>query len=898
MVKQDYIELSTFAGGFDKGDPESQLPTEGKSSESSSLSPDELKLVLLRLGVISDNEYHDTLINPSDIQLSLLVRYMINKIETLLISDSITILRDALSEHLGDVNFLHEDYNLISMLINNIPDADLETETFPSEPLPNFKNKTYLHLINWNVQLRLEASLIRFHSPYPEIRAITDPFDDPTIPVETFRVYVIGIFWTILGGIINNFFIHRMPSIKLTSHTVQILLLPCGKLWERYMPNKKIRVGNCIIHLNPGPWTYKEMMLTTIMYSCSAGTPYSVYNIFVMKLDLFYGLKWVTFTYQLILTLSTQFLGFGFAMVMKRICVYPAKAIWPTILPTIALNRALLSEEESNSNIHGWRISRYSFFCLICLASFSYNFIPSYFITAISNFNWPTWFEPNLLILTNVTGSNTGLGLNLFPSLDWNILDSYNCLAIPFFTYVNHYIGSLIAFVVILIVYYTNNKWTGYIPINSNKLFDNEGKVYNIRNIIDEKSMFDNDKYQQYLPPYFSAASLVLYGAYYALYPFAILYHFITEWTSIKTSFKHIGELFINSFKFGQKNQPKDIKHTDPHCEMMSKYDDVPDWWFMTILLSSTALALSGVIFYPVETPIWGIFFTIAINFFFLIPLTSIASVTGFSFGLNVLVEIIVGYAIPNSGLALITLKAYGYNIDSQASNYITDQKLAHYSKVPPKSIFRCQIISTFISCFVALIIANWQIENVKGICTHNQIDKLSCPGANTYFYASVQYGEIGPKKVFSGLYPVLGWCFLLGVLMVGPCIWFKRNGPDVVKRYFNPTIVIGGFLVFAPYNLLYYTGGLYLSWLFMFYIKGNYILWWEKYNYILTSAMSAGVAFSAVMLFFLIQITGLPDWWGNHINHMGIEGSSGIAWLNATLAPEGYFGLRKGQLP
>ena len=81
-----------------------------------------------------------------------------------------------------------------------------------------------------------------------------------------------------------------------------------------------------------------------------------------------------------------------------------------------------------------------------------------------------------------------------------------------------------------------------------------------------------------------------------------------------------------------------------------------------------------------VETPIWG-FFTIAINFV-LIPLTSIASVTGFSFGLNVLVELIVGYAIPNSGIALITLKAYGYNIDSQANNYITDQKLAHYAKI------------------------------------------------------------------------------------------------------------------------------------------------------------------------------------------------------------------------
>ena len=83
-----------------------------------------------------------------------------------------------------------------------------------------------------------------------------------------------------------------------------------------------------------------------------------------------------------------------------------------------------------------------------------------------------------------------------------------------------------------------------------------------------------------------------------------------------------------------------------------------------------------------------GDFFTIAINFVFnSLNINCIRH--GFSFGLNVLVELIVGYAIPNSGIALITLKAYGYNIDSQASNYITDQKLAHYAKIPPRAILK-----------------------------------------------------------------------------------------------------------------------------------------------------------------------------------------------------------------
>jgi OPT family small oligopeptide transporter len=897
----DYIELDTFdrRGEDDKfsgnDDDSFNLETITEPLSKSQLPDSHLKLILLRLGVISDNDYLNPRYDLQNTVITQQVGYMIDKITKLPIDDGIAIIRNALADHQGDVNFLHEDYNLLETLLSQAPNDKFHSEHI--EPQPNFKNKTYLQIINWNLQVRLEAAIIRYHSPYPEIRAITDPFDDPTVPVETLRVYIIGIFWTIIGSIINNFFVHRMPSIRLSSHTVQILLLPSGKLWERFMPNKTIRFAGYQFELNPGKWTYKEMMLTTIMYLCSAGTPYLIYNIFVMKLPMFYGLKWVTFTYQLILSLSTQFLGFGFAMLMKKICVYPAKALWPTILPTIALNRALLNEGEINNHVYGWKISRYSFFCVVCVASFIYNWIPSYFFKALSTFNWPTWFDVDLVHLANVAGSRNGLGFNPLPSFDWNVLDSSNCLAIPFFTYVNQYIGSILAFIVILIVYYTNNKWTGYLPINSNRLYDNEGKVYDIRQILDDKNYFDNDRYQQYLPPYFSAANLVLYGANFALYPFAILYHFIVEWTSIKSSFISIWHAIKDSFKF--KKEQHDLRNNeDPHCEMMAHYEEVPDWWFMMIILSSTLLAVCSVIFYPVETPVWGIFFTIAINFVFLIPLTSIASVTGFSFGLNVLVELIVGYAIPNSGLALITLKAFGYNIDSQASNYITDQKLAHYAKVPPKLIFKCQILSTLISVFMALFIANWQLENVPDICSPDQKDKLSCPGATTYFYSSIQYGEIGPSKVFSGLYPVLKWCFLLGVLLVFPCLWFKNNGPKKLTRYFNPTIIIGGFLMYAPYNLLYFTGGLYLSYIFMYYIKSNYLLWWEKYNYILTSALSAGVAFSSLMLFFVQYNSVGLNWWGNNISRLGIEGTSGVAWLNATNHEGGYFGLRKGQFP
>ncbi|CAI5759300.1 unnamed protein product [Candida verbasci] len=876
-MEPEYIELSS--------NPQHGKPT----SNNWNISDSQLQLILLRLGNISDDVYERGNI-PT---ISKEAEFMINKINELPISEAIEIIRNALVEHKGDVNFLSEDYHLLERLISQISESE-EPKQEVSET-KSFKNKTYLNIVDWNLQIRLEAALIHYHSPYPEVRAITDPFDDPTIPVETFRCYFIGFFWTFVGSIINSFFVHRMPSISLSSHTIQILLLPSGKLWERIFPNNYTIVG---INLNPGPWNYKEMMLASIIYSCSASLPYSIYNIFVMKLDKFYGLKWVSLSFQLLLCISTQFLGFGFALIMKKVCVYPSKAIWPTILPTVALNRALMNQDENNV-VHGWKISRYSFFMIVTCLSFVYNWIPSFLFTALSIFNWPTWFNSKNIHLTNVTGSMVGLGLNPIPSFDWNVIGSSSCLTIPFYTYANRYIGSFIGFIVILLVYYANNNWTAYLPINSNRLFNNKAGLYEISQIVNDKNLFDESKYKKYGPPYFTAASLVVYGANFCLYPFAILYHFITEWESMKSAFVNVFNSLVDVFKLSDKN-PYGRYMDDPHCKMMSKYEDVPDLWFVLILLISTLFAFAVVLLYPVETPIYGILFVIFINFVFLIPITSIASVSGFSFGLNVLVELIVGYTIPNSGLALITLKAYGYNIDSQASNYITDQKLGHMAKIPPKALFKGQIISTLINIFISLAVANWQLNNIPDLCDPHQKDKLECPGANTYFYSSVQYGEIGVNKVFTGLYPMLKWCFLLGVLLVFPCVWFKYNGPKKLTKYFEPTIIMGGFLDFAPYNLAYYTGGLYLSYIFMYEIKRNYLLWWEKFNYILTSALSAGVAFSALIIFFTVQYNSIKlEWWGNLIHKQGIEGGQlSPIWKDISTAPDGYIGLREGHYP
>lgn len=90
--------------------------------------------------------------------------------------------------------------------------------------------------------------------------------------------------------------------------------------------------------------------------------------------------------------------------------------------------------------------------------------------------------------------------------------------------------------------------------------------------------------------------------------------------------------------------------------------------------------------------------------------------------------------------------------------------------------------------------------------------------------------------------------------------------------KLFNPVIFVGGVLNFAPYNLSYATGGLYVSLLFSW-IKRRYSAWWRKYTYVLDAGLITGIAFSAIIIFFAVQYKGVElEWWGNTVSYDNLD--------------------------
>ncbi|WPK24637.1 hypothetical protein PUMCH_001917 [Australozyma saopauloensis] len=842
-------------------------------------------------------------------QLPVAVSYMMQKIQDLPADEAVKLLQEFLVEHEDDVNITPAELDYIRRLVKqgesqeffgtygNIDEKTEKAEKSDVAERVHEVSEADEHgqydIFDWDLQVRTQAGIVFFHSPYQEVRAVTDAYDDPTMYCETVRVYILGAIWVAIGAFINNFFMQRQPSILLNTAVVQLFLYPSGLLMAWILPKWKFTVFGQNIDLNPGPWNHKEQMLATVFYSVSGSTPYVAYNIPVLKMKMFYGVEWAGWGYQILLMFATNFLGFGFAGIMRKFAVYPTRAIWPSILPTLALNKALL-QSEPKENINGWTISRYRFFFLAFVASFLWFWFPDYIFTALSTFSWITWIAPDNLNLATITGSQTGLGLNPITTFDWNVINYNSPLNIPFFSTFNQYIGSGIAFFCIIGVWYSNYKWSGYMPINSNGLFTNTGDPYRVTKVLNKKSLLDPAKYAEYGPPFYTAANLVVYGAFFAIYPFSFIYVCMTDYKHIMRSCKGLWHS-LKSFK----NSTYD-GFDDAFSKSMRHYKEVPEWAFLVILIISIVLSILCCKLYPTETPVWGIFFALGINFVFLIPLTFIYSITGFSFGLNVLVELIVGYALPGNGLALMFIKAIGYNIDGQAQNYITDQKMGHYLRIPPRALFRCQMVSVVICSFVSLAVINFAMDNIDDYCHPGQPQKFTCPSARTFYSSSVLWGVIGPKRVFDGLYPILKWCFLIGTLLAPVCFLIKKYfNKFAIVRYFQPTLIIGGFLIFAPYNLSYYTPGLIAAFFFMHVIKHRFTNWFKKYNYVLSGALTAGVAFSSIIIFFAVQYKGVNlDWWGNDVLGNGLD-AMGPSLLNATeLAPDGYFGPRIGHFP
>ncbi|AEO63038.1 uncharacterized protein THITE_40025, partial [Thermothielavioides terrestris NRRL 8126] len=750
-------------------------------------------------------------------------------------------------------------------------------------------------------EMKIQAALITNNSPYAEVRSVVDNHDDPSMPVSTIRAWAIGIFFSCCISFINAFFDVRMPSIYVIAAVPQLLAYPLGKFMERVLPDVGFTLFGVRHSLNPGPFNKKEHMLITIMANVAKSTPYTNYVVWIQVLPKYFNQPWaMSVGYQLLIALSTNFIGYGLAGICRRFLVYPAYCVWPSSLVTIALNTAFHDTSTEAATVVGpfrsiWKMSRLKYFTWAFGLMFVYFWFPNYIFGALSLFSWMTWIAPENADLANITGGTSGLGFNPFPTFDWNVVTfMVDPLMVPFFSTFNYFLGALVAGFVIIAIYYSNAFNTGYLPINSNLPFDHFGNPYNVSAVVDERGIFDAEKYAAYSPPFLAAGNLVVYLFFFAVYTSTITYAMLYHRHEIMLGFRDVAR---NVRSCAEAEVEDDVNMLDVHNRLMRAYPEVPEWWYTVCLAIALALGMIGVGVYPTNSTPWVVIYGIVLCLIFVVPVGIIKAMTGVEVTLNVLAEFIGGVWAEGNAIEMCFFKSYGYVTCAHAVAFSNDLKLAHYLKIPPRFTFWAQMVPTLVSTFVCMGILQYQ-THIKDICTKHAPFRFTCPGANTFFTAAVFWGTVGPRKMWGvgGPYAITLIGFPLGVALVVLFYLLSRKWPkNAVIRNAHPVVMVNGALSWSPYNLIYIWPAVPVAAFSWLYVKKRFLGLWSKYNFVTSAAFSCGIAISAVIIFFALQISDIElDWWGNSVNNDGCDGRGDC--VLKVLADGEYFGPRIGE--
>ncbi|KAF8256505.1 OPT oligopeptide transporter [Lactarius quietus] len=617
------------------------------------------------------------------------------------------------------------------------------------------------------------AFALEDESPYPEVRSAVANTDDPTMPVSTFRAWVMGLLWAILIPGVNQFFFFRYPSVTIT----QLLSFPICKAWARYFPNVTL-FG---VDINPGPFTIKEHVIVTIMAGVGAQSAYATDIVAVQK--VFYN-QHTNFGYQWLLVMSTQLIGFSIGGICKRFLVAPPSMIWPVNLVTAALFNTLHAQETAGTQARGG-ISRERFFLYV-------------FISAI-------------LPVNQLFGVTHGLSMGIL-TFDWGqITFNGSPLPVPWWAAAN--IGATVVFFywfIVPILYYTNVWYSGFLPLVSDHSFDNTGQRYNVTRIINEDASFNLEAYKAYSPLFISVSFAVAYGLSFA---------------SVTATLTHIFLYYRKQIWIQARRSL--AEQPDIHARLMSVYKEVPDWWYISIFLSMFVFGVVAIEVWNTQFPVWAFVLALLIC---ASPNTCYTFYTNQQVGLNVITELIIGYALPGRPIAMM-IQDLGLHHHGPSFTVYQRLQARHYMKIPHRPMFFCQVVATMLAGTVQLAVQAWLFSNVEDLCSSTQKDGFTCPNTTVFGTASIIWGVIGPRRLFSHgqLYYGLVFFFLAGALLP-LCQWvLHKKFKFGFLKYVNFPLIFTGTGNLPPATPLNYVPWVLICFVFNYVIRRRHFGWCVK---------------------------------------------------------------------
>lgn len=802
----------------------------------------------------------------------------------------------------------------------NVPSDYIEylKDLAGGEPIGDMTQEDYETVVAF------ETYIIYDWSIYPQVRTCTKPYGwDESEDYENFRTYVISLFFSLAACVLDTFFYERYPPISLGGGAIQILMAAVGKLWAK-LPRIVVPLGRGReLVINSGnPWSYREQMFGTVVFAVSIGCNWSEDVAVALSNKNFFNLGFLpdgsvdpqgpaSFGFVILTQLSFALTGFGLAGIMRTFFVYPEECVYYDSLYFNSLGRAI-TEHEPREKPLSVRLKSSEMFWLVGWCNFAWYWVTNLGFVALSYFDWITWIKPDNVDLSAMTGSVTGLGINPIETFDPNQAGlGMSFFYTPWIWLWQWTLGFFICTIAIIIMWYTNVRYTKHLPINTNDIFDNEGQTFNVTKVLNG-TQFDVEAYQQYSQPYFSAGFLLNYGVNFMYMPAVVMWMILYKWKLMVKNF--------SSFVKGITSSTKILENYDDRFSRdMKKHKEAPEYWYLAMLCIGFALSIACVEHYGfVNCPVWTLFVGAAISWLLLLPANTLRATTTYFFSPAKFLSIVFGLALDHNGTGNLFAQYYAYCFTEQTDNWVDNQKIAHYSGIKPRSMFRGQLISTILSAFVMAGIVTWQAQGKQTprFCDTDDDAHFRCVSAKTYFNDAVAFGTIGPHVTLNQIYPTLKWTFLIGALFPIPFFVCKKLLPMLAERYPEDSrthkilkfswlqniheivILNAGMSWGTSYNWMQYFPNFYLGALWHFIAEKKYPRFWSKYSYILYNAVSVGIAFAALFCFFAAQYhhdvgEGTDNWWGNTVYTNTLDGNE-KAFYNIT-DPRGYFGPDRG---
>lgn len=772
------------------------------------------------------------------------------------------------------------------------------------------------------------------NSPYPEVRASVPATDDLSLSINTPRMWTLSILFSLIGSATNLFFSLRYPSISITPVIALLLAHPLGKLWDQLFPEpdgstwdeEKGKLGKLRLWLGQGRWNRKEHCCVYISSNVSFGFAFA--TDVIVEQTKFYKQD-LGIWYQILLTLSTQILGYTFAGLTRQWLVYPGGMIWPGTLMSTAMFTTLHGEENKPAN--GWKISRWKFFIVVFIGAFTWYFVPGLLMPALSYFNVVTWFAPKSVVVANLFGVATGLGM--FPlTFDWAQISYIGSpLMTPFWAAANVIAGLIIVIWVIApVLYYTNVLYSGFMPILSSVVFDNTGNAYDVTRVLTADYKFDEVAYKQYSRLFMPITYVLSYGLQFAALTALVTHTFCwhgkdiwKQWGRVRREYNASRNARSTSNTTGtyapipetrsrtsvrrrrsslEQEWDEQMDREDVHMRLMRRYEEAPTSWYLATFVVMTAVGMFVVEYYPIYLPWYGLLLALAVCTVFFIPIGIVMAITNQQSSLFLVCQLICGTVFPGLPVANMVFVTYGYITSTQGLKFASDLKLGHYMKIPPRLLFNVQMVATLVSSLTQIGVLNWMFRNITGICTPEAMHGFTCPIARVHFNGSILWGVIGPQRFFGTkeLYRPLVWAFAIGAV-APPMLWAiwkwtgGRKGSWAWLRKVSLPVAFGSLSWIPPATGLNFSAWAIVCFIFNHYLRRRAAAWWGKYTMTLSAALDASLAFGLVVIFFGFVYPGWMDsftWWGTEIYKGGCDWQA-CSWLDPKSEKGGKFGPR-----